>query len=922
MTPVSNSSSRSFSASFNSETISSHVPWHSLRADAILEQLASDRHQGLTSETVSHRQQTYGLNTLSETQGESLLTVLFEQFQNPLIYILLAAALITAIMQEWVDATVILIVVLINAAIGFVQEVKATKAMEALKQSLQAQATVIRDQQRQQVTSAELVPGDIVVLQSGDKVPADLRLIQSRNLQIDESTLTGESLPAEKQSLDALDADTLLADRSNMVYSSTLVTFGTGMGVVVATGDRTEVGKIGELIASVADQKTPLTQQIKSFSQVLLKAILLLAVLTLLIGVLRGNSFEEMFEATISLMVAMIPEGLPAIVTVALAIGVSRMAARNAIIRKLPAVETLGGVTVICSDKTGTLTQNEMTVQEVFAGGQCVQVSGVGYGPDGTFEHDGSVINLKEHDAVLECLKAGLLCNDSRLVQRDRTWRAEGDPTEAALLTVAAKAGLSRSEVERSLPRIDSIPFESQYQYMATLHRQDSVDSNIVYLKGSIEQLLPRCTSADGGSADGSGFDLEPIDHQAKQMASRGLRVLAFARLSLPSDVTTLDHHQVAHGLTFLGLQGMIDPPRVETIDSVRACQTAGITVKMITGDHVGTAVAIGNSIGLGVAQAGDRSTVALSSKELDALPQAELPAAVNQAAVFARVTPEQKLRLVEALQQHGHIVAMTGDGSNDAPALQQANIGIAMGATGTEVAKEAADMILTDDNFATIKAAVEEGRNIFDNIIKAIVWTLPTNLGEGLIILVSIVFGLALPIAPLQILWINTVTAVLLGSTLVFEPKEPDVMRRSPRPPHAPLLTGRRVRRIAIAGLLLAIMTFVAYHNSLGLSNDTAFAQTAAVNALVGGEIAMLLGFRSLHHSLSKIGIFSNRWVWGGIALTVGLQLVFTYAPLMNFIFETAPISLDIWGRVLAGMLVLFGLIELDKWIQQRSRR
>ncbi|MDY6898740.1 MAG: HAD-IC family P-type ATPase, partial [Cyanobacteriota bacterium] len=555
--------------------------WHSLKLTRIINEFETDLQQGLSEQTISHLQDKYGLNVLTKKKSKGLLLIFLEQFRNPLIYILLIAAAITGIMQEWIDCCVILAVVLINATIGFVQEAKASAAMEALSRSMQSQATVIRGGEKQQISATELVPGDIILLQSGDKVPADLRLVRSRSLQIDESTLTGESVPIEKDAVEKLDVNEVLADRINMAYSSTLVTFGTGMGIVVATGDRTEIGNISSLIASVEQQSTPLTQKIDHLSHTLIKAIFVLGILTFIAGFIRGYDLKHMFEATISLMIGMIPEGLPAIVTVTLAIGVSRMAQQNAIIRKLPAVETLGSVTVICSDKTGTLTQNEMTVQEVFVEDKTFHVWGVGYAPDGKFTQEynpDDSINPESNDALMECLKAGLLCNDSSLVEEDgKNLKVEGDPTEAALLTVAAKAGIVRKQIENLFPRIDSIPFESQYQYMATLHHIENNQNRVVYLKGSTEQLLPRCNSVYIENNNLINLDLERVYAQAEEMAAKGLRVLAFARLNLPVNTTSIDHESVASGLTFLGLQGMIDPPRTEAIEAVSVCNTAKI---------------------------------------------------------------------------------------------------------------------------------------------------------------------------------------------------------------------------------------------------------------------------------------------------------------------------------------------------------
>ena len=911
-----------FSPRINSQTIEAERSWHHLPASDVLAQLKTDTTHGLSLSAVVQRQGQFGDNTLTKVKRKSLLKIWLEQFQSPLIYVLVIAAIITLLLQEWVDASVISIVVILNALIGFVQEAKATRAMEALSRSMQSQATVIRRGEKQQIPAVELVPGDLVLLQSGDKVPADLRLLTSQSLQVNESALTGESVPVEKQIVDHLAAATVLGDRVNMAYSSTFITFGTGRGVVVATGDQTEIGQIGQLMASVEEQETNLTRQMGQLSQLLLKVICVLAVINFGVGLLHGSDLNHMFEATISLMVGMIPEGLPAIVTIALAIGVARMARQHAIIRKLPAVETLGSVTVICSDKTGTLTQNEMTVQAIWAGGEHFQVAGGGYAPEGKFYAADQPIHPETYPALMECLRAGALCNDSRLVADEASWRAEGDPTEVALLTSAAKADLTARRVEAEYPRLSEIPFESDYQYMATLHRREGAPCTVAYLKGSVEQLLPRCQYCVDDKGQSQPITRAAVELIAHELAAQGLRVLALARLDLPADTVTIDHDIVAKGLTFLGLQAMIDPPRVEAIEAVQVCQAADIDVKMITGDHMGTAIAIGQQIGLVNPTTGTDQPLAVNSRDLENLSQAELVETVDQVSVFARVTPKQKLRLVEALQHRGHIAAMTGDGSNDAPALQQADVGVAMGITGTEVAKEAADMVLTDDNFATLKAAVEEGRSVFDNIAKAVIWTLPTNFGEGLIILVATLLGLALPITPLQILWINTVTAVLLGSTLVMEPKEPGLMQRSPRPPRSPLLRKATIRRIFVAAVLLAIFTFTTFNIALGQGQPLPTAQTVAVNTLVGGEIAMLLGFRSLKYSLLEIGLFSNPWVWGGIGSAIALQLLLTYAPWMNFIFQTAPISPTAWSLVLASMAAFYGLIEVDKQLQRHAAR
>ena len=670
-----------------------------------------------------------------------------------------------------------------------------------------------------------------------------------------------------------------------MAYASTLVTYGTGAGLVVATGDGTEVGKISQLIQQAHDLKTPLTRKIDQFSKVLLIVIVVLAALTFVVGLVRGEDLVEMFKASIALAVAAIPEGLPAAVTVTLAIGVNRMAKRRAIIRKLPAVETLGSTMVICTDKTGTLTQNEMTVQRLVAGGGESRVSGVGYGPAGEIVPGPS-------PAAREVLLAGLLCNDTALTETDGHFEVAGDPTEAALLTSAAKAGLDRAAQQEALPRLDAIPFESAYQYMATLH--DAGDGRrVVYLKGAVEKVLERCTAAVDPAGEPAGLDAAAVTAEVDALAADGLRVLAFARGARPDGTDHLGHKDVAGGLTFLGLQAMMDPPRPEAIAAVKACHHAGIAVKMITGDHAVTAAAIAREIG--IAGAGDQ---AVTGAEMAALHDREFIEVADGTNVFARVTPEQKLRLVEALQSRGQVVAMTGDGVNDAPALKQADIGVAMGITGTDVAKDAADMVLTDDDFASIEAAVEEGRGVFDNLVKFIAYALPTNVGQGLVLLAGIVLGTALPIEPLQILWINMITAVLLGLGLAFEPKEPGIMDRPPRAPGSAIVTRGVMIRIVVAGLILLVCAFGIFEWAEGRGLGDAGARTAAVNVFMSVQIFYLFACRSLRRSLFTYNPFGNPMILLGVAVVVVLQLLFTYAPFMNVAFGTASISARRSGR------------------------
>jgi len=885
--------------------------WHHLPLDEVATLMESDGERGLDMFEVSRRQAHFGPNQISLKKGKSPLLLFLQQFHQPLIYILLVAVAVTSALKEWIDSGVIFGVVLVNSVIGYVQESKALKAIEALTHTMQGAATVVRSGKKATIAVSELVPGDLVLLQSGDKVPADLRLVRSRELQIDESALTGESVPVQKHA-EQLAESTLLADRSNMVFSTGLVTFGSGAGIVIATGNATEIGRINKLIASADILATPLTKKITQFSAVLLWIILGLAGLTLLAGWLHGEPLLDTFMAAVALAVGAIPEGLPAAMTIMLAIGVGKMAKRHAIIRRMPAVETLGSTTVICSDKTGTLTKNQMTVQKVCAAGECYEFSGVGYAPLGDIQLGDSVIDPGAHPALVECLRAGLLCNDSALVHKDEQWGIEGDPTEAALITAAAKAGLWRDELEKNHVRLDTLPFESQHQYMATLHANASGES-VIYVKGSVESILARCCNdADVDSAS--------IHREVEKMAALGLRVLAFARKIPATDARTVTHSDIADDLGFLGLQAMIDPPREEAITAVSVCQKAGIRVKMITGDHRTTAMAIARQIGLNGSAENNPDSYAVSGHVLAQLTDQELVEVAGRTTVFARVSPEQKLRLVKALQVNGEVVAMTGDGVNDAPALKQADIGVAMGIGGTEVAKEAADMVLTDDNFSTIEAAVEEGRAVFQNLVKFITWTLPTNIGEGLVILTAVFLGITLPITPVQILWINMTTAVLLGLMLAFEEKEPGIMNRPPRQPDKPVLTRVLSIRIGMVSLMLLLGAFGLFEWSLLHGKSLETARTVAVNMFVFGETFYLFNCRSLRYSMFRLGVFSNQWLILGVATMVLLQVLFTYLPAMNTLFGSAPLGYYEWAWILAGSLMIYSVVGTEKWLRRRA--
>ncbi len=896
------------------------ITWHDVSVEDTRQRLDANLHEGLSAAEVSRRRDLYGPNRLTRRKRRSEWVRFLLQFHSPLLYILLAAALVTALLQEWVDASVVFGVVLVNAIVGYLQEAKAEKAVEALSRMVRTEATVRRDGRRQRIPSAEIVPGDVVLLQSGDSVAADLRLFDVRSLQIEEASLTGESVPVQK-AVAPVALDAALGDRTSLAFAGTFVTYGQGEGLVCATGDRTEIGRIAMMISEAVDLSTPLTRKIAQFSRVLLYVILGLAALTFIVGVFRGEPAAEMFLAAVALAVGAIPEGLPAAVTITLAIGVSRMARRRAIIRKMPAVETLGSTTVICSDKTGTLTENQMTVSHIHAGGQVLEVTGGGYEPHGAIRRDGRTVTPAENAALGECLRAGLLCNDSQFVRKEGRLHVEGDPTEAALIVAAQKAGLDAQDAARRLPRVDVIPFESERMFMATLHRD--AQGGVIYVKGSVERLIDRCDTMLDAAGGERAFDPAAILPIVDTMAGQGLRVLAFARRRIPAGRERLAEEDVAGGFTLLGLQGMIDPPRTEAIRAVAECQNAGIQVKMITGDHKGTAVAVADQLGLRGGRSSADRLLAITGQELAQIPDDQLAETAERTAVFARVAPEQKLRLVRALQSRGHVVAMTGDGVNDAPALKQADIGVAMGITGTDVSKGAADMILADDNFASIEAAVEEGRNVFDNLTKFIAWTMPTNGGEGLLILVAILLGASLPALPVQFLWVNMTTALLLGLMLVFEPQERDLMRRPPRAPAQPILTPALLLRILLVSLFMTAGGFALFLWEQRHGASLAEARTAVVNVIVAVETFYLLNCRSLTRSFFALGLLTNPWVAAGAATMAAVQLLFTYAPFMNRLFHSAPISGTAWLRIVGVGLLVFVVIEIKKWLgEKRPRR
>ncbi|MEI2780570.1 MAG: cation-transporting P-type ATPase [Candidatus Competibacter sp.] len=891
----------------------SRLPWHALPAEHVLRELDTAA-GGLSDAEAGRRSAVHGPNRLRPPKQRGPVLRFLLQFHNVLIYVLLVSAAITALLGHAVDTGVILGVVVINAIVGFVQEGKAESALAAIRKMLSLKAMVLRDGQRREIPAEDLVPGDRVLLQSGDKVPADLRLIEIKNLRIQEAALTGEAEAVEK-SVAPVAVDAAIGDRTNMAYSGTLVSYGQGSGIVVATGERTEIGRINALLEQVEGMTTPLLRQMAQFGRRLSAAIVLAAAATFALGVFwRGQPADDMFMAAVALAVAAIPEGLPAILTIILAIGVQRMARRNAIVRRLPAVETLGAVNVICSDKTGTLTRNEMTVQRVVTAERVFEVSGVGYAPVGGFTVDDAPILAEEAADLQAIARAARLCNDAVLRDQGGEWRMEGDPTEGALLTLARKAGLDPAVEQARFHRTDSIPFESEHRFMATLHH-DHRGHCVICVKGAPERVLPMC--ADERYAAG----LQPLRrdywHQRiEELAADGQRVLAVAFRHAPETQRMLTFAEVEFGLTLLGLLGISDPPREEAIRAVRKTREAGIRVKMITGDHGVTARAIAVRIGIG-----DGRTT-LTGPELEAMDDATLREVVLETDVYARASPEHKLRLVAALQANRQIVAMTGDGVNDAPALKRADVGVAMGMKGTEAAKEASDIVLADDNFASIAHAVEEGRTVYDNLRKALLFLLPTNGAQALVIVAAILFGLTLPITPVQILWVNMVTAVTLALALAFEPTEADVMRRRPRGRDEPLLSGFMLWRIGLVSMLLVIAPLGLFLWEVAQNRPLTETRTLAVNALVMAEIFYLLNSRYIFNPvLSREGLLGSRPVLISIGLMLLLQLAFTYFPPLRHLMGTEPISLVDWGIVTLAGLAAFLLVELEKVVWRGLR-
>jgi len=886
--------------------------WHTKSCEEV-QQILQSTAEGLSSQRAQQRLKENGPNRLPAVRGKPAWLRFLLQFHNILIYVLLISALITALLSHWLDTTVILAVVLVNAIIGYVQEGKAEQAMQSLRNMLAPNASVIRDGKRRTIPATDLVIGDLVLLEAGDKVPADMRLLKAHNLSIQEAILTGESVAVNKNT-DAVSTSSPLGERSGMAFSGTFVSAGQGRGLVVETGAATEIGKINRMLGEVEQLTTPLVEQMASFARWLSALILVVAGILLIVGYsLLNYPFTELFMIIVGLSVAAIPEGLPAVLTITLAIGVQAMARRHAIVRRLPSIETLGAVSVICTDKTGTLTRNEMTVTQVQTPAQNYQVEGSGYAPTGAIL-DAQQKPIQSTPAALESAAlTALLCNDAALHEQQGQWSIQGDPMEAALLSFALKAGLNQQDSHKDWPRTDAIPFDSEHKFMASLHHDHQGNGRIL-VKGAPEKLINLCTTVLDADNNAKKIDRRYWAQQAQDMAAQGQRVLALAVKQVPAEHNLLKMQDLDEGLCLQALIGIMDPPREEAVDAVAHCLSAGIKVKMITGDHPGTARAIGKKIGL------QNTDKVLTGAEIETMDDAALALLVSEVDIYARTSPQHKLRLVMALQSHNLIVAMTGDGVNDAPALKRADAGIAMGLKGSEAAKEASDLVLADDNFATIAAAVEQGRTVYDNLKKVISWTLPTNGGEAATIIVALLLGMSLPITPLQILWVNLITATTLGLALAFEPTEAGTMQRPPRHRRAPIVSGVLAWQVVLVSLLFLAGMFGIFSYANARGDNTEQARTLALNTLVIMEMFYLFFIRhSYSTSFSWRAIKGTPVVWLMVSIVILAQLAITYLPFMQKIFDTRPVSL-MDGLVITGIGIgLFMVVELEKQIRLR---
>lgn len=873
-------------------------------ADIVIADLNSSL-SGLSGSEARKRHHAYGPNQLASKKKITAVVIFFRQFLNPLVYILVAAATVKAVVKGPLDALTIVAVLLFMAVVGFIQEFRAGKAMDALLQLAAPKAKVRRDGKLEVIPAQEIVPGDIIILEAGDKVPADGRLVESVNLKINESSLTGESLPVGKNTV-VIDKDVSLGERKNMVFTGTAVISGRGQAVITATGMGTEIGKIASAVQGIKEEKTSLQQSIDKLGVSLIWIVLGVCGALVLLGLWKNMPWVDVFMLAVAAAVAAIPEGLPAVVTVVLAVGMQRMARHNAIVRKLIAVETLGSTTVICSDKTGTLTLNQMTVKEIFIDRKSIEVGGQGYAPEGAFLLDGQPFDAKRSSGLEMCLRAGLLCNDAALSQKDGVYEIIGDPTEGALVVAAAKAGLGKTEEAARYPRVAEIPFQSERQYMATAHRDGQ--QRVVFVKGAIEKLLPK---AGFYFQDGQKKVLDRAGRAefiaaADSMARKAMRVLTIAWAEAPAGTTGLSDEDLEGKLIIVGLCGMIDPPREEAKKAIAACHRGGIKVVMATGDNLTTGSAVSSWLGM-------KGALKLTGDQLGSMSDEQLREKIEDASVFARIEPLHKMRIIQAFKSKGHVVAMTGDGVNDAPALEAADIGVAMGITGTDVAKEAADMVLVDDNFATIVAAVEEGRAIFNRLRNVVFFLMTTCFGELLVLFLSIMFVGQAALIPLQILWINLVTGALIAIPLGLEPRVGDELSYPPRDPRVGLIFPGMLLRIAVLSSLLGLGAFLVFSWTLR-HYEIHEARAMAFCSIVVFEWLVAFNARSDEHTIFQLGFLKNPWLFSAIVAGLLLQLLVIYAPFMHRFFDTVPLKAFEWGIVLMPGLFIFLFETLRK--------
>lgn len=908
--------------------------WHVLSVEEVLAKLITSKDVGLNTAEAKRRLDIVGPNKLSESKKLSPLKIFFSQFTDFMVLVLIGATLVSGLLGEYADAATILAIIIINAILGFVQEFRAEKSLEALKKIIAPEAKVKREGQITDIPSALLVPGDIVVLETGDIIPADLRLIETWQMEVNEAILTGESLPVKKIPLNTYALDAPLGDRKNLVYMGTVITRGNGLGAVVDTGMQTEMGQIAGYIQQVEDEETPLQKRLGQLGRWLVAFCFLIVGIVVVTGLLRGESIYNMILTGVSLAVAAIPEGLPAIVTVALAAGVQKMVKRQAIVRALPAVETLGCATVICSDKTGTLTQNEMTVRQAFLSADYLFVSGEGYAPKGEYVFPQGTW-LKENQLGFDlAMRVCALCNNAGLKKNNTSirglfrktaeagsWSITGDPTEGALLAAAAKAGVWREQIEKNEKRVYEIPFDSERKRMSVVYREELSGNNLLYCKGAPDVVLNICDRVwwQGEVRTLTPKLKETILNSNDKMASEALRVLGLAYQSLGRNPVLEDEVNLEKGLIFLGLAGMIDPPRVSAQKAIGVCRTAGIKTVMITGDHKNTAIAIAKEMRI---ISGDKQRT-LSGVELDELSDNQLKNLVNDIAVYARVSPKHKIRIVRALKEAGHIVAMTGDGVNDAPAVKEADIGISMGIAGTDVTKEASSLILGNDDFATIVTAVEEGRIIYDNIRKFIRYLLSCNVGEVMTMFCATLLGVPLPLIPIQILWMNLVTDGLPAMALGLDPGDPDIMQRRPRPPQESIFAHGLPRRIFVRGSIITAATLLAYiAGFISGGEDLALARTMAFCVIIFSQLFYVFECRSERYSIFELGLFSNVYLVGAVLLSSLMQVAVVYIPFLSGIFHTVPLSFGHWILIIilsAGTSLLQGLYRTVKIRRKR---